>query len=271
MSTTVDVAFIKQYEREVHLAFQRMGSDLLRTIRRNPNVVGTTTTFQKLAKGVATTKSRNGTVTPMNVTHTNVSATMVDFYAGDWADRLDLAKVNIDERGALARTGAFTLGRKVDNQLVTAMDGTTTTGTSTSSLTLANVLEGFETLGDNDVFEAGRMYFAVPYNGWADLLQINQFASADFVREGTPWPEGKEAKRWLGALVFPTTAVNDVKSGSTFKSFFYHEDSVGYGHNANITADITWHGDRVSWFVNHFMSGGAVLIDANGCHEHNHT
>jgi hypothetical protein len=31
-----------------------------------------------------------------------------------------------------------------------------------------------------------------------------------------------------------------------------------------VAADITWHGDRASWFVNHMMSGGAVLIDDTG-------
>ena len=32
----------------------------------------------------------------------------------------------------------------------------------------------------------------------------------------------------------------------------------------SIAADITWHGDRAAFFVNHYMSGGAALIDDTG-------
>ena len=37
---SIDVAFTKQFESEVHLAYQRMGSKLLNTVRRKTNVVG---------------------------------------------------------------------------------------------------------------------------------------------------------------------------------------------------------------------------------------
>ncbi len=34
--------------------------------------------------------------------------------------------------------------------------------------------------------------------------------------------------------------------------------------NQTVAADITWHGDRAAHFVNHMMSGQAVLIDDAG-------
>ena len=34
--------------------------------------------------------------------------------------------------------------------------------------------------------------------------------------------------------------------------------------NAAVAADITWHGDRASHFVNHMMSGQACMIDDTG-------
>ena len=60
----------------------------------------------------------------MNQTHTAISTTLADFYAGDWVDKLDEAKINIDERKAIARGGAKALGRKVDDQLLTILDTT---------------------------------------------------------------------------------------------------------------------------------------------------
>jgi len=40
MSTTLDQAFIKQFEREVHEAYQRQGSKLRNTVRTISNVNG---------------------------------------------------------------------------------------------------------------------------------------------------------------------------------------------------------------------------------------
>ena len=64
MSTSVSTAFVRQYEREVHEAFQRRGSFMLQTVRLKTGVVGSSTTFQVTGTGVATTKARHGTITP---------------------------------------------------------------------------------------------------------------------------------------------------------------------------------------------------------------
>ncbi|HAW75248.1 MAG TPA: hypothetical protein DCW74_05860, partial [Alteromonas australica] len=112
MASTIDVAFIKQFESEVHMAYQRMGSKLRNTVRMANNVTGSTVRFQKIGTGVASTKSRNGNVTPMELVHTQVEATMEDFYAAEYIDKLDELKININERQAVAMSAAAALGRK---------------------------------------------------------------------------------------------------------------------------------------------------------------
>lgn len=102
MATSIDQAFIKQFEAEVFTAYQRMGSKLRPTVRSKNNIVGATTVFQKVGKGVASTKSRHGNVPVMNVDHTAVEVTLQDYYAGDWIDKLDELKTNIDERSVIA-------------------------------------------------------------------------------------------------------------------------------------------------------------------------
>ena len=88
MANTIDVAFIKQFESEVHMAYQRMGSKLRNTVRMANNVTGSTVRFQKIGTGTASTKSRNGNVTAMELAHTQVEATMADFYAAEYIDKL---------------------------------------------------------------------------------------------------------------------------------------------------------------------------------------
>ncbi len=266
MSTSVDLAFVKQFERDVHEAYQRRGAKLMNSVRRKPNVKGTSTTFQKAGKGVATTKARHGSVTPMNVSHTPVECTLSDFYAGDWVDKLDETKLEHDEKRVIINAGAFALGRKTDELLITELDQTTTTPIAHAStgLTKAKVLTAMQVLGDNDVFEEGRMFAIVPWTEWTELMDITEFKSADFIGDAFPWLKGTEARKWLGTIWMPHSGLESLVASSVSKSFWYHEASVGWGYGANVQSDITWHGDRAAHFVNNMLSGGACLIDSNG-------
>ena len=182
MSTTIEQAFIKHFQEEVHQAYQRMGSKLRNTVRMKNSVRGSSTVFQKVGKGAASTKARHGKVPVMNVDHTPVECALLDFYAGDWIDQLDELKINIDERQVLASAGAFALGRKTDELIITALGGTANVaGAGTDGLTKAKVLEAFEMLGEKDVPDDGQRYAVIGWKQWSDLLDIPEFASADFV------------------------------------------------------------------------------------------
>ena len=125
MSMSIDQAFVKQFEREVHEAYQRQGSKLRPTVRVKNGVIGSSTVFQKVGKGDATTKARNAVMPTMNVDHSTVEAQLVDYYAGDWIDRLDELKTNIDERQVLTNAGAFALSRKSDELIIQALSTAT--------------------------------------------------------------------------------------------------------------------------------------------------
>jgi|TARA_R110001583_G_scaffold102740_7_gene249379 hypothetical protein len=285
MSTTITNAFITQYESDVHHIFQLEGG-FLRPSVRTKSVVGSSTTFQKIAKGTATTKARHGTITPMNQTHTAVSCTLSDFYAGDWADKLDEAKTNIDERMALAKGGAWALGRKVDNQVITVLDTTsesTVTITVTSAAAVrAGLLQVCEALDDNDVPNDGGRYGLLTPRAWSQAMTVKEFNSSDYVGpNGLAFTEGaplsQKWKSWNNVLWKVHTDLPG-KGTATAKVFVYHKNAIGYGYGAHagnvaenegVSADITWHGDRASHFVNHMMSGGACLIDTTGVIEGN--
>ncbi|MEQ8193052.1 MAG: phage capsid protein [Rhodospirillales bacterium] len=265
MSTSITTSFVKQYEREVHEAFQRRGSFLLQTIRRKTGVKGSSTHFQVIGTGIATTKARHGTITPMNQSHTSVECTLEDFYAGDWVDKLDEAKVNHDEREAIAHGGAWALGRKADEQIVTKMDGTSTfVGDHSTGITRALLLGAVEALNDNDVPNDGQRFGLLGPRTWSTAMTIAEFADADFIGgDNLPYLKGAEPRTWLGVHWMVHTGIPG-KGTATAKNLVYHKSAVGYASGAEITADITWHGDRAAHFVNHYMSGGACLIDANG-------
>lgn len=263
MSSTIENAFIKQFEEEVHQAYQRMGSKLRGTVRVKSGVRGTSTVFQKVGKGSASSKARHGKVPVMNIDHTPVECLLQDYYAGDWIDQLDELKINIDERQILANAGAFALGRKTDELIIAALStATTSAGDGSDGLTKAKVLEAFEILGANDVPDDGQRFAVVGWKQWSDLLSIPEFASTEFVGpDELPW-RGSQAKQWLGTLWMPHSGL-EIAAGVR-RCFWFHRSAVGHAIGHDVTTDITWHGDRAAHFVSNMMSQGACLIDADG-------
>ena len=266
MSITIDQAFIKQFEREVHEAFQRQGSKLRNTVRTINNVNGSSAVFQKVGKGTASTKSTHGMVPVMNLNHTNVEVALQDYYAGDWVDRLDELKVNIDERQVIASAGAYALGRKTDELIITALSGasTYTVVDGNVGMTIDKVFGAFETMGKNDVPDDGQRFCVVGWKQWSQLLQLKEFVNADYIgQDALPYSTSTQAKMWLGTIWIPHSGLpidgNDIRS-----CFWFHRNAVGHAAASDVQTDITWHGDRAAHFVNNMMSQGSVLIDEAG-------
>ena len=264
MANTIAQAFIKQFETEVHMAYQRMGSKLRNTIR-STNVSGSTARFQKIGTGTASTKSRNGNVTPMELVHTNVEVSMSDFYAAEFIDKLDELKTNINERQAVAQSAAAALGRKTDELIITAMDAganSTQIHDTGSALAKADLLSLFETMGTADVPEDGQRYLAMSPAGYADLFSITEFASSDFVGpQNLPFAGGMTMKEFLGFKIFSTSAV----AGG--KNFAYHTSAMGIGINSDVSTEVNYVAEKVSHLATSMMSMGAVAIDDNGIYE----
>ena len=265
MANTIDVAFIKQFESEVHMAYQRMGSKLRNTVRSVGNVRGSVVRFQKIGTGSASTKSRNGDVTPMELAHTTVEATMSDFYAAEYIDKLDELKTNIDERQAVAQSAAAALGRKTDELLITAMDAganSTQIHDTSSAVEKADLLTLFETFGTANIPEDGGRYLAMHPKGYADLFAITEFASSDFVGEqNLPFAGGMTMKEFLGFKIFSTAAV------AAGKSMAYHTSAVGLGVNSDVSTELNYVPQKASHLATSMMSMGAVVIDNNGIYE----
>ena len=263
---TIDQAFIKQFEREVHESFQRQGSKLRNTVRTINNVKGSSAIFQKVGKGTASTKAQHGMVPIMNLDHSNVECVLEDYYAGDWIDHLDELKTNIDERQVIANAGANALGRKSDEMIITALEGASTNVIADGNvgLTKDKVLEAFENFGGSDVPDDGQRFAVVGWKQWSDLLKIEEFVSSDYIgNTDLPYAGMTQAKMWLGTVWMPHSGLpidaNDVRS-----CYFYHKTAVGHAVASDIETDISWHGDRADHFVNNMMSQGSVLIDEEG-------
>lgn len=272
MAIQVDNSFVRDYVDDFKHIFQRRGGILRPTVRTKTNVIGYSTTFQRIGKGSASSKARHGVITPMNQDHDPIECVLSDKYAGDYVDRLDELKIQHSERQAILEGGLFACGRTIDDQIIVAMDATSQTAVTfdeTSEATVRNSLIGVaKALNANEVPNDGKRFAALTANAWAMAETVEEFGSADFVMpDGRPFSEGAPFpmfRRWLGILWTNHQGLPAAGAASGAKGFAWHSDAVGYGLGAEITADISWVGPRAAHWLMHYFSGGACLIDDTG-------
>lgn len=262
MAVDISDAFIKQYESEVHLAFQRQGTKLRNTVRIKNGVQGTSTFFQKVTAGTAVQKARHGNVTPMNVDHTNVECALADWYASDYIDKLDELKVNIDERSIISENAANALGRKTDEMIVTQLDATSNTQTeaSTGRLTSTKINKEFVRFGQADVPDDGNRFWAVGHEQWTDLLAITAFSSSDYVgTDQLPYKAGMSAKMWMSFMWFQFSGLP--VTSNIWKTFAWHRRAIGHAIGADVTSEMNYIPEKVATLATSMMSQGSILID----------
>jgi len=273
MSSTINNAFITQFEAEVHMAYQRMGSKLKGLVRTVNGVSGESVKFQKVGTGSATTKARHAEIVAMNISHTNVTATLADYYASDYVDKLDELKTNIDERGVIASNAAYALGRKTDSIITTAMSSATTlannagaSGASPSTdMNIDKFKEMQELFGTNNVPDDNSRYWAIGPSQWADLLADNQWTQMEYLGSGE-LPFGSmnyTAKRFVGFLTFVHSGLDT--SGSTDRhTIAWHKSSMGLGVGSEVRTEANYIPEKVSHLLTSYLSMGSILIDTNG-------
>lgn len=268
MATSITNAFITQFEAEVHMAYQRMGSKLKNLVRTVNGVNGNTVKFQKVAKGSANTKARHAEVVAMDLAHSNVSATLTDYYAADYVDKLDELKVNIDERQVVANSAAYALGRKTDSVITSIMENATalannSSGTGTG-MNLGKAQAMMELFNTNDVPDDQQRYWVVGPKQWSDLINLDQFSRVEYVGESElPYAGGMTAKRWLGFLWFVHSGLET--SGSTDRhTVAFHKSSIGMGIGSDVKTEVNYIPEKVSHLITSMLSIGGVLIDSDG-------
>jgi hypothetical protein len=286
MAQQVSNLFIVEYQEDVHHVFQRMGSYLRNTVRQKNNVVGSSTKFNVVGKGTASTKTRHGQVTPMNADRSLVTCTIEDWYAGDWNDDLDNAKQDTNEKDTISRQGAFALGRKADELIIAALNGVAAGQEGSFVLTNKSTVENsllsmIEDLVANDVPMDGQIYGLLTPRAWSQAMKVDSFNSSDYVGpDGSSFKSGvavaTKFKDWNGVKWQAHTGLPG-RGTATAETYVYHKTSVGFAmakhfrnvaSNPSVMADITWHGDHVAWFINHMFSAGACRIEDEGIVEY---
>ena len=265
MASSITNAFITQFEAEVHMAYQRMGSKLKNLVRTVNGVNGSSVKFQKVAKGSANTKARHAEVVAMDLSHTAVSATLTDYYAADYVDKLDELKVNIDERQVIAQSAAYALGRKTDDVIIDVLKGATSiannVNSSATGMSLIKAKNMMETFNTNDVPDDNQRYWAIGPKQWSDLLSVDQFSRVEYVGpQDLPFANGMTAKRWMGFLFFVHSGLTVATDRQTLA---FHKSALGLGVGTDVKTEVNYVPEKVSHLITSMISLGAVEIDGD--------
>lgn len=272
MSATLSAAAIAQFDAEVKHAYALQG--LLRnTVRVRTGVVGSTHRFPKMGKGVATQRNPQTNVTPMNVAHTNATATLEDWCAAEYTDIFNQAAVNFDERKELAHTIAGAIGRREDQLILNAIDAATVTNTVSQHIGGTNTglntakLRRTKQLLDTQGAPAGKgeRTFACHAIGLEQLLGTTEATSVDYNPVKTLF-DG-EISHWLGFefKVFETRDEGGIPLASNVRTnYAYHKSSIGLGVGIDFRTEVNYIPEKTSWLSNGLFKAGAVAIDVNG-------
>jgi len=269
MAVGISNAFVQLFDAEVKQAYQASRA-LAGLTRERANVEGNQVKFPKIGKGTATVRVPQTDVTPLNVTYSQVTATMSDYIAAEYSDIFSQQKVNFDERRELVQVVGAAIGRRMDQLTIDALSSSgtsltvaTSIGGAGTNMNIEKLIEAKKLLDAGNVPMEGRCML-IHANTLAGLLGETQVTSADFASVKA-LVQG-DIDTFMG---FKFVTLGDRDEGglpkpSTRTCFAFHRDAVGVGIGMNQKSEINYVPEKTSFLVSSMFSAGAVAIDAEG-------
>ena len=269
MAVGISNAFVQLFDAEVKQAYQSSRA-LAGLTRERTNVEGNQVKFPKIGKGTATVRVPQTDVTPLNVTYSQVTATMSDYIAAEYSDIFSQQKVNFDERRELVQVVGNAIGRRMDQLVIDALNASatsltvaTTIGGAGTNMNIEKLIETKKLLDANNVPSEGRCMI-IHANNLAGMLGETEITSADFATVKAL--VSGEVDTFMG---FKFITLGDRDEGglpkpSTRTCFAFHKDAVGMGIGMNQKSEINYVPEKTSFLVSSMFSAGAVAIDDEG-------
>jgi len=269
MAVAISNAFVQMFDAEVKQAYQ--GSRALAGLtRERTNVEGNQVKFPKIGKGTATVRVPQTDVTPLNVSYSQVTASMSDYIAAEYSDIFNQQKVNFDERRELVQVVGNAIGRRMDQLVIDALNASATTltvattiGGAGTNMNIEKLIETKKLMDANNVPSEGRTMI-IHANNLAGMLGETEITSADFATVKAL--VSGEVDTFMG---FKFVTLGDRDEGglplpSTRTCFAFQRDAIGMGIGMNQRSEINYVPEKTSFLVSSMFSAGAIAIDDEG-------
>jgi hypothetical protein len=269
MAQSITNAFVTLFDEEVKQAYQ--GEALLRgTMRTRTGVQGNTVKFPKIGKGVATVRVPQTDVTPLNVTYSQVTATMSDYIAAEYSDIFHQSHVNFDERRELVQVVSKAIARRMDQLCIDALDAAaspstvaTGVGGASSNMNIEKLRAAAKALNDKNVPAEGR-HLLMHSSQLDAMLGETEITSSDFATVKALVRGEVTSFMGFNIITMGDRDEGGVPKPSTRTCFAWHQDSMGYAESISQKSEVNYIPEKTSFLVSSMFSAGAVAIDDEG-------
>lgn len=194
----ISTLFVKQFNSNLEILSQQKGSKLRNCVRLKMGVTGEDAYIDQVKPSDAKVKTtRHADVEYVNNETERRKVSLIDIYWADLIDKEDKLKMLADPTSEFVMNAAYSLGRKVDDLIITAAFDTAYYGKAGGSsetfdttnnrvaeggtgLTVAKILSAKEILDNNDVDEEEPRFMVVTGTQIAELLNTTEVKSADY-------------------------------------------------------------------------------------------
>jgi len=279
MSQTITEAFIQQFNRNVYILSQQMGSKLRGTIR-SESVHAKKAFFDRLAPAnrpqVKVTRHQDTPLTEQ--IHSRRSVDLVDFVLADLVDREDQIRLLINPDSLYAQNFMRSFGREYDFTIVNAFvadadsgqfGGTpvsfpagNTIASGGTGLTVSKVRQVKRIFDSKDVRDDGRV-FVVSAQAMEDMLEQTEITSSDYNTVKALVQGTIEGDMWMG---FKWIRVSDdilpIDASLDRSCFAYQRDGMAFAIGQDLRTEMDRRPDKMnSLQIMCTASFSAVRID----------
>ena len=262
MSNEIDVAFVQQYNTNVALLLQQMGSKLRDRVMVGNYVGKSGKAVEQIGKVAAQLKTSRHADTPLIETpHDARWVNPADYEWADLIDDQDKIRMLVDIQSPYARNGAMALGRACDQVIIDAFFGTAKTGAdgttnttlagdnattiagNSEGLTVAKLRQAKEIMMSEQVdLENDTLYCVLASDQHEDLLEETQVISMDYGNQPV-LAEGK-IDRFMGFEFIHSELLPSAGGSSERQVMCYAKSGMHLGIWNDITTSIDRRPDK---------------------------
>lgn len=265
MATT---AFQTIYRPEYIAVFERGQSLLRATAVTEANIKGTSAVFLTAGSGgaAAVTRGVNGYIPARNNSLTQTTATLTEWHDLPQATRFTTDMSQGDIRRIMQETSVKVLNRKIDDQIIVALDTATNDTGTTATASLSMVAKSMAILGNNDVdiSDTENLFGVITPAFLAYLMQTKEFGSADYVDVKPFSGPARKMLRWYGVNWLTHSGLTGLGT-STELCYLFHRNSLGHAANTgelNVAAG--YNDEQDYYYARASMFMGAALLQNSG-------
>lgn len=224
-----------QYRQEMIAAFETGQSILRDTCTTEAVMKGNQATFLVSGSGGASAVTRgvNGLIPGRTDSNTQTTITLEEWHDKPQKTDFDVFASQGNQRSLMQRTSVEVINRKINEQILTALNtGTVNTGTATTA-SQALVLRAYAILQNAKVPWDRNVFGVISPSFNAYLMTVESYANADYVNtrpwidNDAAWQDRPNVKHWAGVNWITCPDVPGVGT-SAEKCFMFHKTAIGH-------------------------------------------